>query len=374
MKIQNMKAWLAAALLMVAGGADAQHAPRLLGGDLSMLPVYEEAEVVYRDYGGKPVELLPWLKSQGWNTVRVRLFVNPENASDQHKGEGVCQDLDYVLRFARQIKAAGLQWMLDFHYSDTWADPGKQFIPKAWEGLVADVMADSVYQHTRQTLVTLRKAGVAPRYIQVGNEITNGMLWPTAKVNPYKDANWQVLAQMVRSGVKACREVCPDAQLIIHTEKAGDTKATCLYYERLKQLDVDYDVIGLSYYPMWHGTIPHLGHTLDSLTTLFPEKPIMIVEAAAYYSHENDPWAKDPNQFAEFFPISVQGQLMFTRQLVQLLNRHPQVMGLFWWFPEENGCDNEVCPGWLNRGLFDNHSGKALPAMRELRRFVQRGR
>ena len=125
---------------------------------------------------------------------------------------------------------------------------------------------------------------------------------------------------------------------------------------------------------MWHGTIPHLGHTLDSLTTLFPEKPIMIVEAAAYYSHENDPWAKDPNQFAEFFPISVQGQLMFTRQLVQLLNRHPQVTGLFWWFPEENGCDNEVCPGWLNRGLFDNHSGKALPAMRELRRFVQRGR
>ena len=374
MKIQNMKAWLAAALLMVAGGADAQHAPRLLGGDLSMLPVYEEAEVVYRDYGGKPVELLPWLKSQGWNTVRVRLFVNPENASDQHKGEGVCQDLDYVLRFARQIKAAGLQWMLDFHYSDTWADPGKQFIPKAWEGLEADVMADSVYQHTRQTLVTLRKAGVAPRYIQVGNEITNGMLCPTAKVNPYKDANWQVLAQMVRSGVKACREVCPDAQLIIHTEKAGDTKATCLYYERLKQLDVDYDVIGLSYYPMWHGTIPHLGHTLDSLTTLFPEKPIMIVEAAAYYSHENDPWAKDPNQFAEFFPISVQGQLMFTRQLVQLLNRHPQVTGLFWWFPEENGCDNEVCPGWLNRGLFDNHSGKALPAMRELRRFVQRGR
>ena len=93
MKIQNMKAWLAAALLMVAGGADAQHAPRLLGGDLSMLPVYEEAEVVYRDYGGKPVELLPWLKSQGWNTVRVRLFVNPENASDQHKGEGVCQTL-----------------------------------------------------------------------------------------------------------------------------------------------------------------------------------------------------------------------------------------------------------------------------------------
>ena len=120
---------------------------------------------------------------------------------------------------------------------------------------------------------------------------------------------------------------------------------------------------------MWHKSIPNLGKTLDNLAELFPDKPVMIVEAAAYYSHENDPWAK-PDQYAEFYPISMEGQAQYTKELVEELNRHHNVTGLFWWFPEENGFGNTVTKGWLNRGLFDNKTGQALPALRELSGFM----
>ena len=136
----------------------------------------------------------------------------------------------------------------------------------------------------------------------------------------------------------------------------------------MRQQKVDYDIIGLSYYPMWHGTIPNLGKTIDNLSTFFPEKPVMVVEAAAYYSHERDPWSKE-DTYSEFYPISVEGQAQFTRELVEELNRHANVTGLFWWFPEENAFGNSVTKGWLNRGLFDNRTGQALPALKEFGMF-----
>ena len=346
--------------------ATLQH--RLLGGDISLLPSYEQAGAVYKNEKGKTVALLPLLKQRGWNAMRVRLFVNPANAPDGHKDEGVCQDLDYVVALSQRIKQAGFQLMLDFHYSDTWADPGKQFTPKAWEHCNASQMADSVYAHTRHALLTLKGAGAEPDLIQVGNEITNGMVWPMGKVDPTKDDNWAVLCQLLSAGSRACREVCPKAGIIIHTEKAGDWPLTEGYYRRLQAHGVDYDIIGLSYYPMWHKSIPNLGATLDSLETHFPTKPVMIVETAAYYSHERDPWAT-ADQYSEYYPITPQGQQQFTRQLVSELRRHHNVTGLFWWYPEENAFNNEVTRGWLNRGLFDNHTGRALPALKALQRF-----
>lgn len=361
------------ALLGMMTMASAQ-TERLLGGDVSLLPSYEQQGTVYKDFDGRQVKLLPFLKKQGWNCIRVRLFVDPLNAPDGHKGEGVCQDLNYIIGLCRQIKKAGMKVMLDFHYSDTWADPGKQFTPKRWEGCDREAMTDSVYAYTRASLLAMKKAGVSPELIQVGNEITNGMLWPTGKLYPKEDTNttkeerWQILCDFLKAGSKACREVCPKAQIIIHTEKAGDWDVTKTYYQHMRRYGVDYDIIGLSYYPMWHKSIPNLGKTLENLAWLFPDKPVMIVEAAAYYSHERDPWAK-PDQYAEFYPISVEGQTQFTHELVEELNRHHNVTGLFWWFPEENAFGNTVTKGWLNRGLFDNHTGKALPAMKEFGKF-----
>ena len=334
-----------------------------------MLPSYEEAGTVYKDYDGKNVKLLPFLKQQGWNCIRVRLFVDPNNAPQENKDEGVCQDLNYVIKLSKQIKKAGLKLMLDFHYSDTWADPGKQFTPKRWLGADKQALADSVYAYTRSSLQAMKKAGVVPELIQVGNEITNGMLWPVGKLDPSGSEGFDTLCQFLKAGCKACREVCPKSQIIIHTEKAGDWDITRNYYQQLRRRKVDFDIIALSYYPMWHKSIPNLGKTLDNLAMLFPEKPVMIVETAAYYSHENDPWAKE-DTYAEFYPISVEGQTQFTRELVTELQKHHNVTGLFWWFPEENACGNDVTKGWLNRGLFDNHTGKALPALKAFKFYI----
>lgn len=352
-------------ILMLPLAACAQQ--RYLGGDISLLPSYEEQGTVYRDSDGKAVEVLPFLREQGWNAMRVRLFVNPEYAPQNYKEEGVCQDLSYAIRLSQRIQQAGFALLLDIQYSDYWADPGKQAIPHLWKDCSVEALHDSVYHYTSRTLKAFKAAGVTPELIQVGNEITNGMLWPIGKVNPMKDHNWVTLCQLLQIGCKACREECPKARIVIHTERAGDWDVTYSYYQHLRNAQVDYDIIGLSYYPMWHKSIPNLGKTLNNLATCFPDKEVMIVETAAYYSHERDIWAKRPDQYAEFYPISEEGQTQFTRELMAELRQHPNVTGLFWWFPEENACQNELLPCWLNRGLFDNHTGRVKLALYELK-------
>ncbi|ETD18234.1 MULTISPECIES: glycoside hydrolase family 53 protein [Prevotellaceae] len=343
-------------------------AQRYLGGDISLLPSYQKQGTHYLNEQGKPTEALQLFKDEGWNIMRVRLFVEPQNASDEHKSEGVCQDIPYVIALSKQIKEAGFHLMLDFHYSDTWADPNKQITPKRWERLTPAQLQDSVYAYTRHALQALCNAGIEPDFIQVGNEITFGMLWPTGRVKPDNDTNWATFSSFLNAGSRACREICPQAKLISHTEHAQSWADTKAFYDRMARFGVDYDIIGLSYYPMWHGTIPHLGTVLDSLQTAFP-KPVMIVETAFYYSHDNDVWEKDANHYADLYPISAEGQRQFARELVAELNKHPNVTGLLWWFPEENGKNNSVIKSWINRGLFDNRTGKVLPAMKELEKF-----
>ena len=341
---------------------------RLLGGDASMLPSYEQKGTVYRDAEGNTVDALDFMKANGWDCIRIRLFVNPHKAPGENKGEGVCQNLDYVKDFGKKVKAKGMKVMLDFHYSDTWADPGKQFIPSDWKDHSVEALCDSIYSHTASSLRAMKEAGAEPELIQVGNEITNGMLWPVGKINHTEKDNWDVLCRMIESGTKACREVCPKSRIIIHTEKAGSWEITKRFYEELRRHRNDYDIIGLSYYPMWHRNMGVLAATLDSLERDFPFKDVMIVETAAYYSHDNDRWSK-PDTHSEFYPISVDGQTMFTKELVAELRRHKNVTGLFWWFPEENGSGQEVTKGWLNRGLFDNKTGRALPAFYEFSKW-----
>ena len=339
-----------------------------LGGDISMLPALQQRGAEYHDIMGRNVDPYRLFKQQGWNMMRVRLFVDPANAPGSHHDQGVCQDLPYVIALCKTIKQRGFKIMLDFHYSDSWADPAKQFTPKRWEGLAAGVLCDSIGSYTRHCLAAMKRAGVAPDMIQVGNEITFGMDWPAGRVNPLSDDNWDVFTAMLKSGIKACREVCPKAKLIIHTEKAGVWPMTEAYYRRLKEAQVDYDIIGLSYYPMWHNTIDYLGTTLDKLAALHPDKPVMIVEAAYYYEH--DGVNRGEEDFSKCLPGTVEGQRQFTAQLVAELKRHSNVTGLFWWYPEENAFGTpHQGRGGLNRGLFNNRTGNALPALYEMSRF-----
>ncbi len=339
-----------------------------LGGDFSMLPALQRSGAVYRDSSGCTIDPYDLFAQQGWNMMRVRLFVDPQNAPGRHHDEGVCQDLDYVVNLCRTIRERGFEVMLDFHYSDTWADPAKQFIPLRWRDCDGAALADSIYLYTRHCLERLTEAGAAPAMVQVGNEITNGMDWPVGRIDPTKDANWDVFTRLLVAGCRACREVCPGARIIIHTEKAGSWPVTQAYYRRLAQAGLDYNIIGLSYYPMWHGTIPNLGVTLDNLAAEFPDKPVMMVEAAYYYEH--DGVNRGEEDFAQCPPGTIEGQRQFTADLVAELRKHPNVTGLFWWYPEENryGIAN-ARRGGLNRGLFDSRTGCALPALYEMSKF-----
>ena len=357
---------------------------RVLGADLSMLPVYEQAGAVYRDASGgvQADPLLFFRDVAGVRCVRLRLFVNPTGET------GVCQDLDFVRSFARRIKAAGMKWMLDFHYSDTWADPGKQYIPRSWP-TDAEGLKEKLYSYTAECLKALNSDGATPDYIQVGNEIsfglcsmtatfTNGKWTKTAtpfSVNAYQDTNWSTFFSFLAQGCKACREQCPNAKIIIHTEQAGNTETTRRYYQRLATLD--YDIIGLSYYPFWHKGLNVLGQTLTDLATVFPAKEVMIVEAA--YNNAWYPTGDGIYDFQSIWPASPAGQQQFVEDLITELRHHDNVTGLFYWMPEENPAGNHVYEPWLNRGLFANGNSNvgqgnancALPALYSLKKFTE---
>ena len=360
---------------MLATIMQAQAQQRYIGGDISLLPQYEKYDVPYYGANGQRIDdVLQYMKSEavGWNAQRVRLFVNPTPSLDNND-PAICQDLDYVVSFGKRIKEAGFAFMLDFHYSDSWADPAKQWTPVEWQSLSEEELQAKLYDYTKDCLTKLVEAGAAPDFIQTGNEISYGMLWGKKGTDANRcytnsDANWPRFVALLQQAVKACREVCPSAKVIIHTERAGDPDATMNIYQRLA--DVDYDIIGLSYYPFWHKNLTTLSQTLDQLATNFPDKPVQIVETAYYYQWKPSSgvtW----NSFSTWSDTP-EGQAAYVRDLIAELDNHSNVNGLYWWFPEENGNgpDDKVLTGWLNRGLWDDNTHRALPALYELKAFA----
>lgn len=364
---------LACALLLAAAQARAQE--WFLGGDISLLPRYEQVGQKYYNRNGLTVpNVLKFLKgtSVGWNAQRVRLFVAPEGDPDP----AVCQDLAYVTALGKRIKEEGFAFMLDFHYSDTWADPSHQTVPKAWQELkTATAMADKVYDYTKESLEHLVAEGATPDFIQVGNEITCGMLWDIGRVNSGSVNNKNNLARILKKAVAACREVCPEAKVIIHLEHIQNASYTVQNFKDLTSRGVEYDILGLSYYPFWHEGLSTLATTLQQLQTNFPDKDVHIVETAYYYANQPAVGEGITYDFSTQWPISADGQAQFAADLVVELKKHDNVKGLFWWFPEENGSgpDNDrVLGGWICRGLWNNTTHKAMPALFELKAFLER--
>lgn len=336
-----------------------------VGGDISMLPKYEAHGNTYYDINGNKVEVLPFFSQLGLNSMRVRLFVDPSKASRENIGSGVVQDLNFVVNLSKRIKQAGFKLMLDFHYSDSWADPAQQTTPDSWKNASATALCDTLYNYTKRCLKVMNQNGATPDFIQIGNEISYGMLWNTGKVYPNNDNNWNVFSNFLKSASKACREECPNAQIVIHTERSGKPDVSKQYYQKIKDYGIDYDIIGLSYYPFWHNNLSTLENTLSVLEQNFPNKKIQIVETAYYYQ-----WLPQVDyDFSSTWPISADGQKKFLEDLIKTLKKHSNVNGLYWWFPEENG--NGVIDNWVNRGLFDDNNGKALPALYILGDFVK---
>ena len=359
---------------------------RLVGGDVSVLQSYEDNKVSYYDKkGAKISDVLQYLKSDevGWNALRVRLFVNPGKTSpngttiDGTVDAQVCQDLDYVVRFCRRVKAEGFSLLLDFHYSDTWADPANQWTPTAWQGLSEEELKLKVYDYTKACLQTLVEADATPDFIQTGNEISYGMLWGKYKTSANRcytssTANWPRFIGLLQQATKACREVCPQAKIVIHTERAGQASVVTGIYQKLA--GVDYDIIGLSYYPFWHGSLATLSNTLNQLATKFPDKKVQIVETAYYYQYQ--PAASSSfTDFSGTWPVSQAGQAAYASDLIAELKKHTNVNALYWWFPEENGNgpSNKVLTGWVNRGLWNNSSHKAHEGLYVLKDFLNNG-
>ena len=347
-------------------------AQKYVGGDISMLTKYEEQHATYFDKdGGSISNLLAFLKEQGWNTMRVRLFVDPSKDTDK----GVCQDLEYVKALGKRIKEAGLKFLLDFHYSDTWADPEHQAVPAYWL-MINTPYVSYIYTYTKECLEALVAAGATPDLIQTGNEISFGMLWDRCKISAnstwtaYEDDNWDTFAFALKNAGKACREVCPNAKIIIHTEQcANNPTLDVAFFNRIKDNEVDYDIIGVSYYPYCKGKLSNLDNGLTQLEQHFPNRQIQLVETG-YPSK----WALPGTtyDYTSIYPYSHEGQRKFTADLIAILNKHQQVNGLSWWYAEANakGCTGNLATGWYNGSLFDNETGRALPALYELKNYA----
>ena len=372
----------------IVNGIFEERVERLVGGDISMLTTFEAHQrqawatgakyAYYRDQNGQRIDdVITWVKQQGWNAARVRLFVNPENASSTAKREGVLQNLDSVKVLGRRIKEAGMKFMLDFHYSDTWADPLAQTTPDAWATLDDDALVQQVYEYTRDCLRELKAAGAEPEYIQTGNEISYGMLWGPAGTpqsqlkqcfSTSSEANWSRFARLLTAAGQACREECPQAKIILHTERVPRTSTLVGFYNQMKNRGVDYDIIGLSYYPYFHGLMSVLNTALRAVTNSFPDKDVMIVETGYSYKY-----AMGDIDCTATWPLTSAGQRQFTIDLIAQLKGYDSVKGLFWWYPEANeyGLGSlQVNAGWYNAGLWDHTTGRAMPALQEMKEFI----
>jgi arabinogalactan endo-1,4-beta-galactosidase len=203
----------------------------------------------------------------------LRIFVNPDGEGGYSK-EGFC-DLAHTLTMAKRIKAAGMGFLLDFHYSDTWADPGHQRKPEAWANLHGADLAKAVHDHTKDVMTALKKQGTSPDMVQIGNEISNGMLWPDGNV--WKSGKWDVFCGLIKAGIAGAKEVDPSVKVMVHLAWGGQNAQSRAFLDKALAQGVEFDILGQSYYPKWHGTLEDLKANLTDLAQRY-KQPIIIVE------------------------------------------------------------------------------------------------
>ena len=242
------------------------------GADVSWLPQMEATGYRFYDTDGKEKDCLQLLKERGMNTIRLRVFVNPS----QDKASGHCSKEETVAMALRAQKAK-MRIMIDFHYSDTWADPAKQAKPAAWANLSFEALQNKVYEHTFDVLTALKKVGITPEWVQVGNEIPGGMLWPDGSTN-----NWAQLAQLLNKGYEATKAVNAKIKVIVHVDEGNNNEKFRWFFDKATEHQVKYDVIGLSYYPFWikkdySETIADLQKNLNDMASRY-QKEVMVVE------------------------------------------------------------------------------------------------
>lgn len=242
---------------------------KMIGADISFLPQLEARGMKFYDKGVQK-DAIQILKDHGFNYVRLRLFHSPAQDSGYSPGKGFC-DLAHTLTMAKRVKAAGMKLLLNFHYSDYWADPEKQYKPAAWKGLSFTVLKDSFYNYTKRVIKALKDQGTSPDMVQIGNEINHGIVWPEGHVS-----NLDSLAQLISAGTKATLETDPSIIMMLHIALGGQRDESVFFIENMLARGVHFDVIGQSYYPKWHGTIEDLENNLATLANRYGD--IILVE------------------------------------------------------------------------------------------------
>ncbi len=338
------------------------------GCDVSKLAKGEALGARFFTAAGEPAEALDLLARGGVNLVRLKVWID---SPDGYHGT------EQLVAMARRARARGLGLLVNFHYSSTWADPGQQAAPAAWAGLDAAELAGAVYRHTHDTLAALVAAGIEPAYVQVGNEINDGMLWPTGRITGEGDG-FARLAPLLRAGVRAVREAAPSARVVLHIAKGGDAETVRWWFDGVRAQGVEWDVTAVSYYPYWHGTLADLGGALRLAAERY-ERPVLVVETAYPFTLRSQDAARNmvgrAAQLTEGYPASAAGQAAMLRAIAEVIARVPDGRGLglvYWegtWLATPGNDWNPAQPGsgnaWENQALFD-FDGRALPALEAL--------
>jgi arabinogalactan endo-1,4-beta-galactosidase len=253
---------------------------KILGADISFLPQLEAQGKKFYDKGVER-DVIQILKDHGFNYIRLRIFNNPAADSGYSPGKGFC-DLLHTKQMAKRIKAAGMKFLLDFHYSDTWADPGKQYKPKGWKNLNFEQLTKALHDFTKQVITELKQQGTAPDMVQIGNEINHGILWPTGS-NQHFDS----LTALVKAGISAVKEIDPSIKIMLHIALGGQNAESRAFIDTMLANNVPFDLIGESYYPKWHGTIIDLKNNLTDLAARY-NQDIIVAEYSEHKKEVND--------------------------------------------------------------------------------------
>ena len=331
----------------------------VLGADISSLKKSEDFGGVYRDADGTAGDPLAIMQSHGLNYARLRVFVDP--ADGYH-------NMERLLETAVRLQAQGIRLLVDFHYSDNWADPGKQIKPAAWEDLDFEGLNQAVYDHTFNVCNALVAQGTPPQMVQVGNEINAGMLWPDGMYDQMDN-----LAELLKTGYRAVKDCSPDTLVMLHIAEGGDNELAKWWFGNITGRDVPFDLIGISYYPFWHGTLAELQFNLNDISARY-DRDVIVVETAYGFTTQNDDFLPNifsPDMEIPGYPISPEGQAAFLRDVMAVVRAVPngRGLGVFYWDAtwtavEGNGWDNtdpDSGNAWENQALFD-YERVILPA------------
>lgn len=343
--------------------------------------------------GHRQIDPLDSFRTNGVDYMRIRVWNDPKSPEGEDYLAGNC-DLAHYLRLARLAKDKGFRILMDLHYSDFWADPGKQMIPKAWVGHDINALTQDVYAFTRNCLETAKSADVAPDMIQVGNEITNGILWPVGKLERTDGtpAHYANFCQLVEAGCRACREVLPEAKIVLHLERSNDQAVYQEFFTEMEKAGISYDIIGASYYPYWHGTPEELFENLHRCRHF--GKELMVMELGYGFTTQayslngrTQRLVIDADRayipgFSEKYPMTPAGQAAFVRDFLKQAQANGVAGVFYWeplWLPGDGICwaseagqsyiheeGKSTANEWANQCLF-NYDGQKLPAFDEFR-------